>query len=47
MDTFWGPCDFFMKGVHRLLQQEPRLTRVRVTGKNKTKMSGNPDKREG
>jgi hypothetical protein len=36
-----------MKGVHRLLQQEPRLTRVRVTGKNKTKMSGNPDKREG
>jgi hypothetical protein len=28
MDTFWGPCDFFMKGVHRLLQQEPRLTRV-------------------
>jgi hypothetical protein len=44
--TFQNPCDHFKKEVHRLVQQEPHLTRVKVTGKKNTKMSDDPDRRK-
>jgi hypothetical protein len=44
--TSQGQCNLFMEGGYMKVQQEPRVTRVKISDRNHTKMFGHPDERD-